>query len=391
MNESHAEEVLTRLLARKDGFGDTGVVVWRAARDKLGYLCGIDNGAMFEMRIARLRRIYEAFTPNDLLTRVSWLFEWGVLPEPHSITLDDKTRRLDAMRVAVVEEDPHAMEADDLMVQLIARLEEPDKLGRALSKCSAVASLQERLLQQTPDAWKPLIASFASGCFYTAKQDFAWLCALVLRWREENRSDDIVGTLHKIWAEPRVWDIVDELGESLRTLYWAGLKLSVSTKSISGSVPRHLLAAENFSTAFEMAAYRCEDLDTATLVEVLERFLPLTPTRQVEIRLMGLRKSSLSSIAATNRGSMTKPGDGSWPWNFGSSRSLSTATSDGRASYGRSSQSRLLFLWVVFRRSIMVTMSRAQPSMEPGRDSPLTRIASSMRGTIFRAQIRTTS
>ncbi len=275
MDESHAEKFVDRLIARSDGFGDAGVVVWRAAKAHLGHLCSIDYGTRFEKRIARLRRIYEAFTPADLLTRLSWMFEWGeVLPEPHTTTLEDKTRRLDAMRVAAVEEILASDDAENLMVQLITQLEDLDKLGRAMSRCLAAVSFQERLLQQRPpEHWRPLVAPFASGCFYSAKQDFVWLRALVRRWHDEQRLDDIVATLHKVWAEPRVWDIVDELGEPLRTSYWSGLKLV-------GEHSEHqweractlLLAAGNVSTAFELAEYRCEDLSTTTLVEVLERF-----------------------------------------------------------------------------------------------------------------------
>ena len=281
MDESQAEKLADRLIARKEEFGDAGVVVWRAAKAQLGRLCGIDYGNRFEKRIARLLRLYEIFTPNDLLARLSWIFEQGeVLPEPHTTTLEDKTRRLDAMRVAGVEEILAHVDADKLMVQLITQLEDLDKLGRALSRCSAAASFQERLLQNQPlEPWRRLVAPFASGCFYTAKQDFAWLRALVHRWHEEKRPDDIVGTLHKIWAEPRVWDIIDELGEPYRTSYWAGLKLvGEHNENQWERACTLLLAAGNIATAFDLAAYRCEHLDTRTLIEVLEHFFanPIT-------------------------------------------------------------------------------------------------------------------
>ncbi|MBA3548506.1 MAG: hypothetical protein H0T76_18645 [Nannocystis sp.] len=275
MDESHAEGFADRLIARRDSLGDSDVVVWRAAKSQLGRLCSIHHSVRPEKHIARLRRVYEAYTPNDLLTRLSWMFEWAeVLPEPHTTTIEDKTRRLDSMRVAAVEEILAHDDAERLMVQLITELEDLDKLGRALSRCSAAASLQERLLQQhPPEAWRPVVAPFASGCFYTAKQDFVWLRALARRWHGEQRLGDIIGTFHKIWAEPRVWDIVDELGEPIRTSYWADLKLvGEHNENQWERACTLLLGAGNVSTAFALAAYRCEDLATATLVEVLERF-----------------------------------------------------------------------------------------------------------------------
>jgi AAA domain, putative AbiEii toxin, Type IV TA system/Effector-associated domain 1/AAA domain len=226
--------------------------------------------------LARLRHLHEVFEPKDLVRRYAWLFAGGPrLPEPMPQDIEEQSKLVQMRQDAALGELLASSDAQDLLIRLVLRLGgEFHALGYALARCSRAREFEDQLLtREEPGPLRPLAPYLALGVYYRERQNLEWLRDILDRWRSDGRSDEALTVLLGLWSEPKIWDVVDGLGDSIRHAYWA--KCSLVGEHGDGQWKRaidNLLGAGNVSTALQAtsAALRRDDLPAETLFGLLD-------------------------------------------------------------------------------------------------------------------------
>lgn len=275
LDEREADEFVAALIERRPQIDDPTAKIWSTARRELGELYAFHSDLSDELvqRRDRLLRIFASFTP-DRTVQVRRLFESEDLPEPHDVDDEPATRaRLQELRGAALEDLLARDDAAAVFAALVAELGDVRRLGRALARCSRAGEYVAKLLDQAPEeTWGRLVAPFAAGLFHVKGEDHAWLRGLLAGWTGEGRLQDVVATLLELWADPRIWDIVDALGEPVRSRYWGSVqRVGQHDEAQWERACENLLGADNRVVAFEVAATRAPLISTETLMAVLER------------------------------------------------------------------------------------------------------------------------
>lgn len=269
-----ASLLIDALLSKREHISDPAAVIWNMARDRLrNFASNPHPGPEWRQRaVARLRRIADVYQPTDPWLIFLRKFQAQDLPEGFTGDVLAQMEAQELARVDALDSTP-LPEVERRISSLLVTLDELRELGRAVARCKHAASWVSRLLDLRPEErWSRLVAPLAAGYYYTHQQDLEWLRKLTRRWCADGRTDDVVATLLRIWAEPKIWDLVDELGEPVKTRYWSQI----------GRVGQHdgdqwdracgeLLAAGNLGTALACAAWRPEMISIANLLPTLER------------------------------------------------------------------------------------------------------------------------
>lgn len=277
VDEPLADQMLERLMGMREVFNDEAAAKISAeARDRLHLLYFTSSADEDPSRRDRLRRILDVFVPHSVVWRVAWLFEQAdVLPEPHPSTQEEIVERLDELRASALEE-LRAVDGEDhdLLAALVDVLgEDLSMLGRALARAPERDEFETLILRG--EAREPLqrLAPFlAAHWFWREDRDHEWLCSLISKWLERGRGQDALDTLLKIWSEPPIWDLLDEVGDPLRARYWALVpRVFGDDGETRARAITNLCEAGNIAIAFETAWHKPKVLRTKTLFEVLER------------------------------------------------------------------------------------------------------------------------
>lgn len=260
------------LVAQKDKIRDPDARIWNAAQDRLGTRAMLDPAASRERARARMRRVAAAFDPADPWAKFLRTFRAFNVPDDASpATVHYLIEWQEEQRVAALDALPSS-DVEPHILKLFAHIEDLRELGRALSRSRHGATFAAKLLDQIPpEPWTKLVAPFAAGCYYTRGQDLAWLGDLTRRWSAQARRDDIVATLLKIWVTPTIWDLLDEMGEPVKSQYWAQIRLV--GQHPEGQWERacsELLAANNLTTALQVVCSNAPQLSTESLLRTLE-------------------------------------------------------------------------------------------------------------------------
>lgn len=90
-------------------------------------------------------------------------------------------------------------------------------------------------------------------------------------WVEKQRDTDALATMRLHWPEPKLWDLLDQIGDPLRASYWQGMeRMPNHDEEQSERVISNLLDVGNAAGALATAGYRSAPLPTTLLVRVLE-------------------------------------------------------------------------------------------------------------------------
>ena len=279
LGDDAAQLMLDRMIELRGSFDDEGCLsVSDVARGKLHTMYRTSLHERHPVRIQQLHRILSAFEPSDPVLREAWNFEPGMLLlEPHTDGYDETQATLDRQRDAVLVRllghDSSLARLVQLVPWLAARSAGFRELGRALALSARSEEFDALLLRdESPAELRPLVAHFALSRHRRPGSDMSWLERLLRHWLERGREDDALATLLLRWPEPLVWDLVDQIGDPLRTRYWNGLEnLGNHDGDQWERAVENLLAAENPLVALSTASYRCRMLPTELLVTVLER------------------------------------------------------------------------------------------------------------------------
>lgn len=268
-----ASALVTALLSRREEIGDPAALIWNEARHRLSSIRDVSERAPWaERAVERMRRISGAFEPADPWPVFLRKFKALVLPEGFSGGITQQIEAQEAVRVQALDETPPE-DVEQRVVALLAELEDVRDLGRALARSVHAAPFMEILLEKRPDElWSRLVAPFAAGYYYTHGQDLAWLRRLVHRWMESDRADDVVAALLRIWAEPKIWNLVDALGEPVKSLYWTRIeRIGEHEDDQWDRACSELLVAGNLVVALECAGWQPTHISSENLLRTLER------------------------------------------------------------------------------------------------------------------------
>lgn len=268
-----ASALVTALLSCKEDIRDPAASIWNEARYRLSTFLDMPERAPWaERSVERMRRVADAFEPADPWPVFLRKFKAFVLPEGFSGGISQQIEAQQAVRVQALDETSPG-DVQQRVVALFAELEELSDLGRALARSVHAASFAEMLLEKRPDEpWSRLVAPFAAGYYYTHGQDLAWLRTLFHRWIESERTDDIVAVLLKIWADPKIWDLADALGEPVKSRYWTRVeRIGQHEGDQWDRACSELLAAGNLVVALECAEWQSAHISSDNLLRILER------------------------------------------------------------------------------------------------------------------------
>lgn len=273
VDPSSASELVSALLSRKEKIRDPAASIWNEARHRLSSFRNMPERAPWaERSMERMRRVSDAFEPEDPWPVFLRKFKALVLPEGFSGGIVQQIEAQEAVRVQALDETPPG-DVEQRVLALLPELEEPRELGRALARSVHAASFNEMLLEKRPDeSWSRLVAPFAAGYYYTHGQDLAWLRTLFHRWMESERTGDIVASLLRIWAEPKIWDLVDTIGEPVKSRYWMQIeRVGEHEGEQWDRACSELLAAGNLAVALECAEWQSAYISSENLLNTLER------------------------------------------------------------------------------------------------------------------------
>lgn len=243
-------------------------------------------------RHQQLKELYDAFEPEDLVQRHSWLFSaFPALPGLDMEYLDERERRITAERDKAItelwEQSADRWEALARLTRAVAAIEHGTlNLGCALAKTAFVKELDARILAVAAgDPLAPLVTGY--GATRAKDLGLEWLEALLKRFVESGRTEDAaVIAAHAEDGRSIVyrvlWDKLEQIGELLSAAYWrAVLRIfgDLSPADLQYAV-EHLVAAGREDAAIETAAIRPRSTTGALAFYVLEKYRERSDARR---------------------------------------------------------------------------------------------------------------
>ncbi|HZF49904.1 MAG TPA: ATP-binding protein [Polyangiaceae bacterium] len=257
---------------------DRGAVIWSALREQVRGLSYRRDAVAPEVQ-GRLRSLYEALTPDDLVLKYAWLFTPKIHQIPDSVENDwrkeEELKR--TLQLRALEELWQQPNRWDLLVELKQAAEAPDLIGRALAKTTFAANVEERFLSNPPEELKDgVMPAFFAERFQDQRESerAPWTGRLLRRLVTEQRFEEARLIALVLPNVALLWDLIDEIGDPLRIAYWTKVSGPYGGHHSPESWERaveNLLEAGNVLSALEAASSAGDKLSAATAVRVLER------------------------------------------------------------------------------------------------------------------------
>ncbi|BAQ15605.1 helix-turn-helix domain-containing protein [Methyloceanibacter caenitepidi] len=223
----------------------------------------------------QLEAIYERFTPNDPLERVTWLFEQRpALPKPSSAGWEVEERDVDAARQEAVQA-IYAEGGLSGLLSLARRTDNPGYIGKALYDSGMATTDVDIVLEAAARSDEAHDRDVARGLIVSAFRDRKepWASALIDKAKKENWGDAALLTIlcalpYKRWT----WDQVAKIGGEIETTYWRRVPVfwvSDESEDIAHAI-RMLISVGRARHALPLAERGNEQLPTDLLVTVLQ-------------------------------------------------------------------------------------------------------------------------
>jgi len=205
---------------------DEPLLIWEAIRHEL-YLTYLRQGPAEEAEraAARLRAVYDLFTPTDPVSRVAWLFSARAdLPDDSA---GDYTkglarageRRAEATRALLAEPDGW------ILIARVGREGEhpmPGYVAEALVAVGAGGDAVTRYLASDGDETIGEVGACVVAQL-AATKDLSCLNAPIRELLGQHRVASALSVVMRLTATPALWDRIDTWGPELRSLYWSKL------------------------------------------------------------------------------------------------------------------------------------------------------------------------
>lgn len=190
---------------------------FRERRERLAWLYD-------DRTLDRLRRLYEALAPTDLVDRYAWLFAfWPQRPFDIEPDADEETAALELERLDAAEQ--LTTVGLETLIWRLEQFEHPAALGTALARTSRGIALTSQLFQQHGESEEPSIRGLVQGTagelYRMQGEKFIseWICADTPLLSELACASLLSG----LPIEPATWDIADRRGAGCACHYWTAI------------------------------------------------------------------------------------------------------------------------------------------------------------------------
>lgn len=220
-----------------------------------------------------LEKSLKRLTPSDPIQEHAWHFERGfVLPEPHTLDYSLIARRRSQMRddvFAVLFDSEHALQTAG---QLLLHIGSEELLAGAIVRSSLSQVFEDGIILEKPiGELHRLVVPLASALY--ENRDTTWLKSTVEHWIEDGRYDDAKDLLLKLWPRPAVWDLLEELGDPLRSDYWSSVgNIGNHDEEQWERAIKQLVKHKNTGVALGLASYKATGLNDDILLSVLAAY-----------------------------------------------------------------------------------------------------------------------
>jgi len=268
-------EFVTRLIERRPEIDDADAKIWSTLRSHLSeereYQAARPEKHRHTEFADLLETAYNAYTPTDPLLRARPLFSPPFsLPDHH----DQRTKAIsvDDLQQEFLESIASLVDRNAMLERLLdAPNTDPRAIGRALAKSSFADDIEQELFDSAPSSpWSKALQGFVGWRRHAT--GFDWFADRARRLVSQRRFDEAVRAALALWPEPEVWDLVDELGEPVRSDYWRNIA-SVGEHDPPTRYDQaleHLIDVKNTTVALDLASHRAPDLPTELLLRTLE-------------------------------------------------------------------------------------------------------------------------
>lgn len=225
----------------------------------------------------RWKRLYELFTPEDVVARCAWLFARHVeMPEPGAARgdLNAQFQAADRLRSQAVEEIGLQEGRFELFDALARQAPDAYLVGRALGNSTFADELDTIFFEDGPsEALSRVMGGFVVA--RTVAKGNEWLESKLRSMMAQGKRTEVESALSAFGGTPAIWDIVDRLGAEVRHSYWTALQ------HVSGELsPDHweraitnLLDCRNIVAAMETTQWAEDNVGIETVARTLAAFV----------------------------------------------------------------------------------------------------------------------
>lgn len=270
------DRVLNALESAASYIRDPEAIIWHTLRNRRCLQYRGDRGATSQ-RHAQLARMYETFKPADLIAQVAWLFgPFPDLPDPveGEFNVDKKRSKLTELE----DEEVAKLWSDDDRWRLFAGLADvvrnPFLLGFTLGRAPFADEVEPRLFDHLADPrLAKVLPGFAGYWTYNRhEKGFSWLTGRLRDLLTQQRGDDAAAITLPLHQTAHLWDLIDEIGEPLRTAYWQRLEHVFADRPEDKlRAIKTLLSVGRETLALQAASWAREALPSDMALLVLER------------------------------------------------------------------------------------------------------------------------
>lgn len=286
LNETDRIGVLDSLAQRADRIQDSEASIWSGLRRQLDLFYCWEKQP--ESILHRLKNLYERFKPADIVLQVAWLFDKGIdlpepIDEPGEYNSEKRIARKNELAQEAVVQVLSLDDAWDIVVRLAQRIQLPELLGELIGASPKGAEWEEKLLGSNDVGSLVRIVPM-----FLAKRAFEhgdrtaqveWLKIVWKRLHGLGRVEEAAACAqffnHQNQTFPHaaeLWDVIDHLGEPLKTAYWNRFQHvfgDVSDQDITKAL-RELISVGRIAQAIELASMHSAKISGKTALLALE-------------------------------------------------------------------------------------------------------------------------
>ncbi len=284
--ENERIRVLDTLAQRADSIQDSEAKIWSELRRQLDLF--YRSNKQSESILDRLKNLYERFKPSDVVLQVAWLFDKGIdLPEPIDesgvYNLKKRVARNDELAQEAMAQILSRKDAWDTLARLAQRIQLPNELGKHIAKSPSGASWEEQFLHPNDvGSLAGVVPTFLVWRAFehgdrTAQVEWlktVWKRLIGLgRGEEAAASAQLLNNKNTIFPRAaELWDVIDLLGEPLKTAHWNRFRYvfsDVSDPDLTRAI-RELVSVGRIAQAIELASMYSEKISGKTALLALE-------------------------------------------------------------------------------------------------------------------------
>lgn len=274
---------------------------WHALRNNLSHHRSFPDAewALPIEDIEKLQIIYEKLTPEDTISRYSWLFDehWPQLPEgqidsnaddPNSDLRwhDLKEIKLNAARLHALNEILREFGLKKI-ISLSELVKESWILGNTLAKSSGSDEFSQELFSLL-DTSNVQVLKFAQAFFFrkSTQNEDQWAINFFKEAKKDSLNESALANyFNSISPSMNIWNFIDNFSSKLSEEYWLHIDARFYSLSAKEKVfgLKKLLDHSRFISAISVITDSLEDIPSKMIVETLEKAVTTKPQENFRI------------------------------------------------------------------------------------------------------------